>query len=234
MLVVCCGMPRSGSTLQYQIACELIEAAGAGRRPGTWPSPIEPEMARMPRPVHVAKLHDPDPRLDALDPRWTRYVYVYRDVRDAIASHLQKIRAAGEPDIPPAQIGEVVRRRMLEPFERFASIPGALVSRYEDLVADVPREVRCIAEAIGLEADDALARAIGARLDLPAQRRYIERHPWGDGERWDDRTLLHRNHISDARVGKFHDVLSEDQIREVERVAGAWLRDRGYDPATAA
>lgn len=234
MLVVCCGMPRSGSTLQYQIACELIEGVGVGTRPREWPSPIGPSMAAGPIPIHVAKVHDPDPRLGSLDPRFVRYVYVYRDVRDAIASHLQKIRAAGEPDIAPADIGEVVRARMLEPFAHFTALAGALVSRYEEVISDLPGEVRRIARVMGLEPDPALVERIGAGLDLAAQRRYLEGRSWTPDERWDDRTLLHRHHLNDARVGKHRDVLSEDQLRAVERVAGSWLREHGYVRAGAA
>lgn len=233
MLVVCCGMPRSGSTLQYQIVCELIERAGLGHRPATWPSPIEPAMASGPRPIHVAKVHDPDPRLATLDPRFTRHVYVYRDVRDAIASHLQKHRAAGRPDIPPEELGALVRRTMLAPFDHFAAIPGILVSRYERMIEDVPGEVRRIGAYLGVPAEGAAAEGIAAGLGLAAQRRYLDARDWRPGEVWDGRTLLHRHHISDGRVGKFREVLSAEQLREVERVAGAWLRRAGYHAAGA-
>ena len=42
MWVFCCGMQRSGSTLQYQIAARLVEQAGLGQRlewvePGRFP-----------------------------------------------------------------------------------------------------------------------------------------------------------------------------------------------------
>lgn len=229
MLVVCCGMPRSGSTLQYQIVCELIERAGVGERPEAWPSPIEPEMGVGLRPVHVAKIHDPDPRLDAFDPLFVRYVYVYRDVRDAIASHLQKLRAAGEDDIPPERIGDVVREQMLDPFAHFTTRPAPmLVSRYEEMVADVRGEVACIATFLGLRLQPDDCRQIAAKLDLESQRRFLESRRWDPEERWDDRTLLHRNHISDGRVGKHREVLSEAQRQAVERVAGPWLVEQGY------
>lgn len=229
LLVICCGMPRSGSTLQYQIVCELIERAGTGVRPKGWPSPIEPRMVAAASPVYVAKMHDPDPRLQDLDPRFTRYVYVYRDVRDAIASHLQKMRAAGEGDIPPARIGDVVRQRMLEPFMHFTTRPAPmLVSRYEEMIADVPGEVACIAGFLGIRLEESEYASIAAALELSAQREYLESHRWSADEAWDERTLLHRNHINDGRVGKHRDVLSAAQLRAVERVAGAWLIERGY------
>lgn len=238
MLIVCCGMPRAGSTLQYQIACELVERAGLGVRPGAWPTPLEPGMWADARPLHVAKVHDPDPRLASgggFDPRFTRFIYAFRDVRDAIASHLQKITGAGEPDIPADRIGEVVRSRMLEPWAHFTLLPGVLVSRYETMIGDIAGEARRIAMHCEIEADEAMIESIGAKLDLGAQRRYIESRTWEADEAWDDRTLLHRNHVRDGRVGKFRDVLSPAQLGAVERVAGVWLRERGYDaPAGAA
>ena len=227
MLIVCCGMPRSGSTLQYQIACELVERAGLGVRPGVWPTPITPGMWGGSRPVHVAKVHDPDPRLDnagGYDPRFTRFVYAYRDVRDAIASHLQKITDAGEPGIPADELGAVVRARMLEPWAYFTLMQGTLVSRYETMIGDVAGEVRRIADHCEIETDDETIQSIADGLDLSAQRRYIASRSWGSDEAWDARTLLHRNHVRDGRIGKFREVLSPAQLRAVERVAGGCLR----------
>lgn len=228
MLIVCCGMPRSGSTLQYQIACELVERAALGTRPAAWPSPIDPSMWAGPRPIHIAKTHDPDPRLAGFDPRHTRFVYAYRDVRDAIASHLQKIADDAHPGIDDADIARVVRERMLDPFAHFTTMPGVLVSRYERMIDDLPEEIRRIARHIGIEPDAETTHAIAEALALDTQRRFLSARPWHTGEAWDDRTLLHRHHIRDGRVGKFRDVLTPAQLDAVEAIARQWLLAQGY------
>lgn len=224
MLVICCGMPRAASTLQYQIACELIERAARGTRSRDWPSPIAADMTVGAGPIHVAKVHDPDPGVESgLNPRFTRYIYIYRDVRDAIASHIQK-----DGDVPADRIARLVVDTMLGPYAHFVSRPSVLVSRYETVINDLPGEVRRIGEFIGVPPDPMRDRAIADLLDLPSQRRHIQSHSWTGDQRWDPHTLLHRDHIHDARIGKFRDVLSGAQVGEIERVAGAWLERHGY------
>ena len=94
MLVVCCGMYRSGSTLHYQIAGALVEAAGVGARAGwDWAS-ADVSLARpgagRTGAMGVIKVHEPhpEPGVEAgLDPDGVLYIYSHRDLRDVVVSY---------------------------------------------------------------------------------------------------------------------------------------------------
>ncbi len=224
MLVICCGMPRAASTLQFQIVCELIERAGLGVRPSVMPTPIEAWMTSGAESYHVARLHAPAPELErALSPRFTRYLYVYRDVRDAIASYILK-----EGDVAPERIGPMVQEHLLAPYYHFVARPNVLISRYETVVRSIPAEIRRIARFLGVEVDHARAEAIAYKLDLRTQQKHIAQRTWREGETHDARTFIHPKQIHDGRVGKFRGVLTPPQLEEVERVARGWLTTRGY------
>jgi hypothetical protein len=228
VLVICCGMPRAASTLQFQIVCELIERAGRGVRPVSIPTPMSPEMALGPDPIHVARMHGPDPALERkLNPRFTRYLYIYRDVRDAIASYILK-----EGDIPPEQIGRIVEAHLLGPYHHFVSRHNVLISRYETVVRSIPAEIRRISRFIGVEADHARAEAISYKVDLRTQQKHIAERGWREDETHDAHTFIHPKQIHDGKVGKFRGVLTPPQLEEVERVARGWLTTRGYTLAS--
>src|SRR5262245_39428525 len=87
-------MPRSGSTLQFQLTAHLVEGAGLGTRVEWGPSGEFPRVrdARAGQPGwKVFKTHacTPDVRAE-LDAGRARGVYVYRDVRDVVVSRMRK------------------------------------------------------------------------------------------------------------------------------------------------
>lgn len=225
MLVICCGMQRSGSTLQYQIACAVAERAGVGRGVGwDWPN-ATPEMAVSARPVHVLKVHQPNDTFElTLDPAFTRYLYCHRDVRDVVVSLIDKTGPMDDD-----RLVNELKNGLIGPYNAFVSRPGALVSRYEDMINDLPGEVRRIAQTIGVTVHETDVADIADGLRLENQKAFIGGRDWSDGRAWDGRTLLHRNHIADGLVGKWRERLSERQIAIIEQHAGGWLRARGYE-----
>src|SRR5512138_2281267 len=99
--IFCGGMIRAGSTLQYQIASELIERLGLGRRTGYLP-PAEHAWVLGARPVaglSTFKTHELTEQV-ARQCRQSDAValYIYRDLRDVVSSLQQKrARAIGRP-----------------------------------------------------------------------------------------------------------------------------------------
>jgi hypothetical protein len=98
MLVVCNGMPRSGSTYQYNVARLVVAATELGvahsylepgftdMRGDGWP----PEVFRGwidDDAYHVVKMHEPHPTaVGAISDGRVRVLYIHRDIRDVAAS----------------------------------------------------------------------------------------------------------------------------------------------------
>jgi hypothetical protein len=227
VLIIVCGMPRSASTLQYQLACEVVERAGAGSRLGwDWPA-ARPELASAPRPMHVVKVHEPNPAVESrLACGHVRYLYTYRDVRDAAASVAQwKGREHGTPEAAAQWIRWA---------EHFMSRPNVLVARYEDWTRDIPGEIRRVERFLGLTLSDADRARLARDLSIEGQKELIERELVATGRDLDPRTLVWRAQVQDARVGKWRDFFDAATLDRFDELCGHWLRARGYAPARAA
>lgn len=227
MLIIVCGMPRSASTLQYQLACEVVERAGAGTRLGWDWSSAEPSMADQPRPMHVVKVHEPNPEFESrVAGRHVRYLYTYRDVRDAAASVAQwKGRGHGTPE---------AAQQWIRWADHFMSRQAVLVARYEDWTRDIAGEIRRVEAFLGLALSDADRRGIARALSLEGQKELIERRLLATGRNLDPHSLVWRSQIQDARVGKHREFFDADTLDRFEALCGPWLRARGYAPTRAA
>lgn len=222
MLIVVCGMPRSASTLQYQLACEIVERAGAGSRLGWGWEKVDPAMAGDERPMRVVKVHEPCAEVEArLDERFVRYLYTYRDVRDAAASVIQwKGEGHGTPEAAGAWVAWA---------DHFMSKPRCLRARYEHWTRDIPGEIRRTEAFLGLRLGEKDRSAIAELLSIEGQKELIERTLVRTGRELDETSLVWRNQVQDARVGKWRTFFDAATRRRFEEVCGAWLERNGYE-----
>jgi hypothetical protein len=94
MLVICNGMERSGSTLQYNIARLIVETKGLGRsegypfKQGEWEKGAAIlQQWQLCSDWVVIKAHSIHPKLESLArDKNTRVLYIFRDPRDVAAS----------------------------------------------------------------------------------------------------------------------------------------------------
>ncbi len=234
--VFCCGMKRSGSTLHYNLTAELVERCGAGKRVGpaqygrfeTLFLNFDGEPGYL-----VTKAHRFVPQAVPLYLQGrARIVFVWRDVRDVIVSLM---------DAWQESFFDIVFKRksvqdVLSAFARWAAFPNALVTRYEDLVADYEREIRRIAEYLGLEPDDDLVREIAEQYDIQRIRQRIETFDFEkEGVKaeakgpYDPRTLLYTWHVKSGKPKRWKERLTPLQVAIVERLAYRWLKEQGLE-----
>ncbi len=234
MWVFCGGMFRSGSTVQYQIASHLIEHYARGRRI-TWHSPDEFEAVRLAHAAEpgwlVFKAHGLTRAMrEELDRRGGRVITVHRDIRDVVVSALRK---NGWTFCHVWNNGYL--HRWTRRFDEWASLPGALVSRYEHLAEGLEHEARRIAGLLELPADDGLVAAVAAEYAIERQRERLvdirTERARRIGIKFDPHSLLHFNHVASGEVGIFRRVLAPAEIRAIEDVCGGWMDRWGYPRA---
>lgn len=174
MLAICNGMPRAGSTLQYNVARRLVEKTGAGRGEAfvtadeNHPKRIETgrltEWATDDR-WHVAKTHEVfDALPQLLATGRARVLYIYRDLRDVAVSIERAFGASGDELM--RRVGEGV-----EWYERLDALRAAhptafLWQRYEDVYDDLPSAVRATAGFLDLTTPDAILDAVHAECRI--------------------------------------------------------------------
>ncbi len=234
MWVFCCGMQRSGSTLQFQIAAHLVEEAGLGRRV-EW---VRPEDFPALREKHAAepgwkvfKNHTYTPEMAAaFTGGHALGIYIFRDLRDVMVSAMHKDKLSfdqfWEKEYIPAQIVSGLN---------WTALPKVLVSRYEDVIANLPAEVLRIAHHLGIPLDQARANRIAAQYTPEAQAARIDRaieedtlqHGFLDA-RFDTHSLLHTDHLHTAGAGEWVHELTATQVARLEDRFQNWLNRHGY------
>lgn len=235
--VLCAGMIRSGSTLQFQLTAAIVEAAGAGERLA-WEPEVELERTleaiRGQPGLRVVKPHVCSDGLAAWARGGAPVLYVHRDLREVAASLMRKFRIG---------IDELLARRWLDgavaAYAAWTSMPHVLVRRYGEFVEDPAGEAVRIQEFLtpwlgGRRLSETRLREIGLDHRLPRQRQrveeLVERHgrEVGPGEiLFDPRELLHHDHF--GSVGRDDEVPPGVRV-EVSARFRDWLESTGYRP----
>jgi hypothetical protein len=256
MLVLCNGMARSGSTLQYNLVCDVVEAAGVGTGHGgaendLGPGPDLREANATPE-VKVYKAHE---ALRGTVP-WiaqghdgVRICYIHRDLRD-VAVSLREMQGGEEDHIVGVLDDAVLAYNELRPVR---DSPYVLWQCYEDVVADVRGATGEIARFLKLEVPSNIIDEIadGCAIDSARQvmtqvRRLMEadlaradasevrrvRKAMRDRTQdWRDPvTLIHWNHISrhGGASGVWRTELPEPLLATIVERYAEWFADAGY------
>lgn len=240
MWVFCCGMYRSASTLQFQITAQLVQDAQIGQQIG-W---IDAN-----RFSEVRCLYQDDPGLkvikvhkctDAIIAEFINSnalgIYTFRDIRDVYASMMKQRQKSFD-----FLRHEGFLEACLENYKRWTILPNVLVSRYSDIIANPAEEVRRIAAHLQIPIDSSTCHTIAASYSLEAQKERIEslkarlmkmsQNPNDHRELvdyHDDSHLLHINHIDAARVGRWKDDFSEQEVDWIEKQVEEWCQQNRY------
>lgn len=203
-LVISAGMPRSGSTMLFNILRELMEVRhGDGLNAG-WVHDFRTSDADA---AWLIKLH----RLS----RFYRYrassiFYTYRDVRVAAVSAHRKF---GQP-FDAKQIRNDLRQY------RVARRAGAMAVKYEDIIADPAPHVHRIAQSLQIQADEAeICERVFALDASPGDHKYCKQ------------TLLHQDHRTGTGDDEWREVIPLPVQKQINREFAWWLEECGYPAA---
>lgn len=234
MWIFACGMQRSGSTLQFQIAAKLVEDAGLGQRV-EWVKPERfPEIREKYQNISgwkVFKNHIYTPDMAAEFHRGNAMgIYVYRDPRDIFVSTIRKYSTTFNNLWQSKFLDQ-----LLKDYYLWTALPNIMVSKYEDMVMDMPAEVLRIADHLSITLQPESHQKIAAEFTLgkqlervdQARKRGILKSGYLDAE-FDPHSMLHTNHIHKGQVGGWEFELSPGQIALIEDKSAFWMVDNGY------
>jgi hypothetical protein len=231
-LLLCCGMIRSGSTLQYQVVAELVERNQRGRRAGFIDEQNAADAlagARATAGMVVLKTHQLIPELRAAAQQGNaRVLYTFRDLRAVAVSAMRKWELPFTHVISRNGWLEVAVRASLE----ILALPNVCLSRYEDMVNALSSEVDRWAAAIDVKISRSEAGALANEFSLQAQLERVKQirlqRPDGKTDYFDSGSLLHHDHIFDGSIDGWKTQLENWQIRQIERRFGDWLQEHDY------
>lgn len=239
MWVIAAGMPRSGSTWQYQIISHLCEQHLNGLGVGCvgWHLLGEAEQMGKDNRPRVLKVHDQDPFWEGLlQNRAARAVYIRRDIRDVIFSLIYKW------DRSFTYIVEKVVPALFATDAFWMRQQSICVQRYEEVIANPDRMITQLANYMKINIDQAEISELIEKysfannlkrcheFEQQLRHRNVDLTEPQNMHLLDPITELGWNHLRDGRVGAWREYSSTEQQRILRHVCGQWLSQNGYSP----
>lgn len=234
MWIFCCGMLRSGSTLQYQLTAELAESANIGKRLGYVDRHDFLQMSEKENSDNnmlVVKCHSFLPEAKGLikDGK-AKAIYVYRDVRDVIVSFM---------NVTGMSFVRILRQGYLETilsdYYKWSSTGDILISKYEEMVKEIHKETLRIANYLGISIDESRAIEFSQKFNIQQQKERIREvsyesiyREYGREDAPEPHSLLKKDHIRSGKPEQWRQALSGFQIAMIESIAYDWLNEQGY------
>lgn len=223
--IVCCGMPRSGSTLQYQIVKEILSLNGLESNHG-WIKDEDLEYffkenkSNSTKPILV-KTHTFNPIfLDKEIFSNSLFIYVHRDVRDVFISQMNKRSVSFD---------FLLKSRFLEDiewhFKNWMDFDEIYTTNYQNLTKNTVQEILSLASHLKLDMTDSKAEYISEGFNIEKQKKYISKI--GDDNVFDSESLLHKNHINSGESNQWKQ-LSKKEIILLEAKAKTILDAQGF------
>jgi len=233
--VFCAGMIRSGSTLQYQLAAEIVERTSIGFRVAYSPEDefdAVREQLVVPSQFKVFKAHVCTTTLKRECLEYdAKVVYSFRDIRDVAVSAMRKFGLSFHELVTKGWLDQAITD-----YYNWTSMPMVSISRYEELCVDIHLEVSKISAFLGscLSTEDLqnIADEYGLEQQLARIKRFNQQRRANIssiGSVFDLKELLHYNHIHKGEVGGWRNLLSSTESSFLTGRYSSWLLEVGYD-----
>lgn len=219
MIVVCLGMPRSGSTWLFNVVRELVEAAEGGVESfeATSLTAVDSLLVGKSRAI-VIRCHTlTDAMLRLMLAAGVQFVLSTRDPRDCVASLCAQL--GGRSSGWSTEVS-----RSLATVATVQQETGASVFAFEDHFIDDPETPFALVRYLGLALPDEAVRRVASSWTKEFVQARIEavsdNEPTEYGFRSDPVTGLNESHVGDGRIGKWRDVVPAWEASMLDRAFG--------------
>ncbi|MEO0827981.1 MAG: sulfotransferase domain-containing protein [Cyanobacteria bacterium J06639_16] len=174
MLIVCNGMYRAGSTLQYNLVSSLVTETRQSEIIGwIWPEKLKDMAADLQQwadadQMYVVKTHMIPPDIEPLLANGSAKIcYVYRDIRDVAVSVKRKFKK--DDDELYALLDKATAT-----YFTVKQMPGVIWQRYEAMMENLYGEVDKLAEELNLNASPQIIQRIAQQWGTEGTRQAIQ------------------------------------------------------------
>ena len=218
-------MIRSGSTLQYQLACAILATAGPVRKLGfIQPGGSLPADWSVGPGVAVCKLHHHDAAIaDLLRDGQAAGFYCFRDLRDVAKSSMQVF------GVPFDQLWkENWLQGAIADGGKWLSLPNVYSTKYPFLVENIEHEILLMAEWLGVPLNPKKVAAFGAEYSHTKQQERLKHLRIDGGKGFDPESLLHPKHLREPEAPEDASSLSEAQTTLILESFSDWMDLHGF------
>jgi hypothetical protein len=180
----------------------------------------------------VIKVHEVGPlALEWIRAKRAKAVCTFRDPRDCVASDMVFWGAGFDASVQRV----VISLKTLH--ASYLDVGSTLFVRYEDMMNDTLSQIRRIAEYLNVAIDQKEVERIDAQTNIQSSRQIclgLDKRPDSEtdvgtgGHRRHRVTLLHDNHIGNAKVGRWKDELTDEQGERLTHLFQPSLQALGY------
>lgn len=221
--VVICGMPRSGSTLLFNIIKEMLRLHYTKIDPYFINDKQYNKLLKSEISLVVKKNHRYSPLLKKRIMKGLSIgFFTHRDIRDVVVS-LKQIGRIPEFDkwTNRGRLRKIVNDALL-----YAETRKVTMIEYDQLLNQKKNVIDQLEKRLGLKLTDEEKEIIIQKTDIDKTKKMLESR--NESEQIDYSNHLHQNHISDGKVGKWKDILTDDEIVRINNEAKDFLNLFNY------
>lgn len=206
--IINCGMPRSGSTLLHNIIQEVI-----GSKDNYNYCQTEKEycnrLMKSSKKYHLSKIHIYSPTAaNRISTNRSIGFFTHRDIRDIIASKIQKRGIKLEQEILYMNVRYAINIAL-----SYVEIKELHIISYEDLFMNRESVIKRIANILNIPISDNKIKEIYENTSISSTKNKIES---GVSDKKKENFVLaesglHKNHINNPSLGKWKNILTEKE-----------------------
>lgn len=218
MILLIAGMRRSGSTVAFQIAFDMV--GGQDRSLGYTDKEDWTEKIIKGQAWYVAKTHSYlESMQEHVDAGRVRVLNTVRDPRDVCVS-IMNLQGKTFQETMDAGLVHMAVNEQVKWEENDSDYRYTL--RYEDFYDHLRLLARDIGWAMGMHHGQEYMALLAKKFSLE------ENKLRADNARNMRPDMLFHNHIQDGSVGQWRDRLTHEQLAEILEFAGPWMQRNGY------
>jgi len=221
--VVVCGMPRSGSTLLFNILREMVRM-DLDKRDGFFKNDKEYDhLLKSEKSYFVKKTHNLSWILiKRIRRKKTIGFFTHRDIRDIVVSMMQKGWIEDFDTFITHSLPSIINIALI-----YASVKNMHVYSYEELINNKIKIIQDLQNILNVKIDEDSVYKIIERTSIEKAKEIIAK--LGKNQNYDPTSHLHKNHIRDAKIGKWKEKLTKNQIEIINSVAKDYLKYFNYE-----
>lgn len=201
-LIISAGMMRSGSTLLFNILCEILKTKWSDQISYGW----RDDILQLPDgKIYLLKMHNLNCYYRY---RAKQSFYTYRDIRVVAISSMRKFNI--KPSI-------TWFRENINQYEVAKKYCDKII-RYEDLISQPTNIIQEISEILGISINPDDIRKKTSSLQAPET----------NSEVYSRKTLIHKDHFTNTKDDEWRSLLPEKIIEEVNQEFSWWFEECGY------
>ena len=220
--IVVCGIPRSGSTLLFNILREMIRI-DLDKLDGYFETDKEYEqLLKSEKSYYIKKTHNLSwILLNRIKRKESTGFFTHRDIRDIVVSMMQKGWIKDFNKFIRFQLTVIINIALI-----YASVKNMHIYSYDELINNKMKVIKDLQTILNINLDKDSIFEIIKRTSIEETKKAIERLP--KNQEYDPTSHLHKAHIKNGKIGKWNEELTDSQIKMINSVAKNYLRYFNY------